>query len=115
MNEALKGGADWASVVAENGLTSDKIPSQTEQVSGPDQYEVSQIVYESSKPAAESVVNGGGALSSGKYAVFQVTDVVPGEASSASEQGTRKHQESYQAAIRCRTVRKFRSAVKRRR
>ncbi len=84
--ESLNAGADWNSVVAENELEAAPIISP-DQVFDLEAAALTQLIYESNKPALGSVVNSGGTISEyGKYAVFQITDIVPGDIANASKE-----------------------------
>ncbi len=84
--ESLNAGADWNSVVAENELEAAPIISP-DQVFDLEALAVTQLIYESNKPVLGGVANGGGTISEdGKYAVFQITDIVPGDIANAGKE-----------------------------
>ena len=84
--ETLNGGADWIETLASEGIEPKEIPSSDNAATDQSQFEISRLVYESKKPSAGGVVYGGDSLSDGKFAVYQLTEVISGDGSSASEE-----------------------------
>ena len=84
--EELDNGADWRATIDQNGLQPASIPGRTGEPDDPDSAEVAAYVYAWERPGSGAAVYGGGAISGGRYALFQVTDVVEGELDTASEE-----------------------------
>lgn len=83
--EQLRNGADWNTTVDENGLHPAAIPERTGDPDQIDSAEVAAYVYAWERPGAGSAAYGGGPISSGRFAVFQIADIVEGDIASASE------------------------------
>ena len=76
--DRLRAGAPWAGVLEEVGLPLYDLPQDAEDIADPDDQSVAQAVYAAPVPIAGQAVYGGARLDAGRYAVYRLAEVVPG-------------------------------------
>ncbi len=76
--DRLRAGAPWAGVLEEAGLPLYDLPQDAEDIADPDDQSVAQAVYAAPVPIAGQAVYGGARLDAGRYAVYRLAEVVPG-------------------------------------
>ena len=84
--DSLNSGADWIETLANEGVEAKDIPLNNSDSAEPGEFEISDMVYKARKPRTGQSVYGGGSLSDGKFAIFQITEYISGDGSSASEE-----------------------------
>lgn len=83
--EKLRDGASWTATIDQHGLQSSAIPGRTGDPDNLDSAEVAAYVYAWERPGTGGAVYGGGPISGGRFAMFEISDVVEGDIANASE------------------------------
>ena len=78
MMDQLRAGSRWVSVLEGAGLPVYDLPQDAEDISDPDDQRVAQAVYAAPVPLAGQSVYEGTRLDAGRYAVYQLAEVVSG-------------------------------------
>ena len=98
LTEELESGGDWESVLAANNLVSAELPARVSATADPVAVDVALLAFSARKPGGGEVTYGNGSLAGGSHAIFRITEVVSGDADSASEE----QREEVAAALRSR-------------
>lgn len=84
--QELKLGADWNSILADNGLESLALPTRIDTATGLSAVGVALVAFSAQKPQAGRETYGSGPLADGSYSIFRVTEVQNGNPSTATEE-----------------------------